>query len=67
MTDTTVVKDPVCGMDVKADAAAGRTEYRGEKYLFCGSHCKAKFDLDPAQYIGKSAKAAQGCCNVKSY
>ena len=66
MTTTTAVKDPVCGMDVETATAAGRTEYEGETYYFCGSNCKKKFDLDPEQYLGKSAGTAtndHGCCS----
>ena len=65
MKNTTAVKDLVCGMDVAADTAAGRTEYKGQTYYFCGSKCKEKFDLNPEQYLGKSAgtpKSGHGCC-----
>jgi YHS domain-containing protein len=65
MKDPTVVKDPVCGMDVKTAAAAGRTEHKGQTYYFCGSKCKEKFDASPEQYLGKSAgapKTGHGCC-----
>ncbi len=37
MKSTTVVKDPVCGMDIEAATAAGRTEHKGQTYFFCGS------------------------------
>jgi YHS domain-containing protein len=65
MANTTAVKDLVCGMDVEAATAAGRTEYKGQTYYFCGSKCKEKFDLSPEQYLGKSAgtpKSGHGCC-----
>ena len=48
MANTTAVKDLVCGMDVEAATAAGRTEYKGQTYYFCSSKCKKKFDLTPA-------------------
>jgi P-type Cu+ transporter len=63
---TTTVKDPVCGMDIEAAAAAGRTEYKGQTYYFCGSQCKEKFDLEPQRYLGKSSgtpKSEHGCCS----
>jgi P-type Cu+ transporter len=66
MNTTTAAKDPVCGMDVEAATAAGRTEYKGKTYYFCGSKCKEKFDLTPEQYLGKSAgtaKSGHGCCS----
>src|ERR1700685_2104452 len=55
MNNTTAVKDPVCGMDIETATAAGRTEREGQTYYFCGLKCKEKFDLNPQQYIGKSA------------
>jgi Cu+-exporting ATPase len=66
MKSTTVVKDPVCGMDIEAATAAGRTEHKGQMYYFCGSKCKEQFDLTPEQYVGKSAgtpKSGQSCCS----
>lgn len=66
MTIATVVKDPVCGMDIEAAAAAGRTSYKGQMYYFCGAACKEKFDLKPEQYLGKAAgapKSGHGCCS----
>jgi Cu+-exporting ATPase len=65
MSSTTVVKDPVCGMDVETASAAGHTEHAGQTYYFCGSKCKEKFDRNPAQYLDKSAekpKCGHGCC-----
>jgi YHS domain-containing protein len=55
MKSATTVKDPVCGMDIETATAAGRTEHNGQTYYFCGSKCKEKFDLNPEQYVGKSA------------
>ena len=66
MNTTTAVKDPVCGMDVEAATAAGRTQHKGQTYYFCSSNCKAKFDINPEQYLGKSAgtaKSDHGCCS----
>ena len=66
MNTTTAVKDLVCGMDIETDSAAGRTEYKGQTYYFCGSNCKEKFDGNPEQYLGKSAETAtngHGCCS----
>ena len=65
MTSTTAVKDPVCGMDIETATAAGKTEFKGETYYFCGSKCKEKFDLKPEQYTGKAAgapKSGDSCC-----
>ncbi len=42
--------DPICGMEVAEDSAAGRYEYGGRTYLFCGLHCLEKFKTDPEKY-----------------
>jgi len=65
MSSTTVVKDPVCGMDIEISTAVGHTEHAGQTYYFCGSKCKGKFDHGPDQYVGKSTaaqKTGRGCC-----
>ncbi|HJT70279.1 MAG TPA: YHS domain-containing protein [Terriglobales bacterium] len=46
-------KDPVCGMQVDPQNAAGQSEYEGKTYYFCSAGCKKKFDANPAQYVGK--------------
>jgi Cu+-exporting ATPase len=45
--------DPVCGMKVNPERAAGRSEYMGKTYYFCNLNCKREFDADPEKYIGK--------------
>ncbi|MBI4483040.1 MAG: heavy metal translocating P-type ATPase [Acidobacteria bacterium] len=45
------VKDPVCGMDVNPDAAAGSYQHGGQTYLFCNPHCLARFRSDPGRYL----------------
>ncbi len=44
------VKDPVCGMEIDPEHAAGKTEYQGKTYYFCSSGCKTTFEKDPAKY-----------------
>jgi len=43
--------DPVCGMNVEVGKAA-KTEYGGETYYFCCSHCQQAFEDSPEEYIG---------------
>ncbi len=50
-------KDPVCGMDVDAAKAAGKSEYKGKTYYLCSKSCKEKFDKNPEQYVGKQQVA----------
>jgi YHS domain-containing protein len=45
--------DPICGMQVDRNEAAGRSEYQGRSYYFCSKGCKRTFDQNPAQYAGK--------------
>lgn len=49
------VKDPVCGMDVDPEAAAGSYEYEGKMYFFCNPHCLKKFQAEPAKYLTDSS------------
>jgi len=65
MSSTTVVKDPVCGMDIEPANASGKTEHAGQTYYFCGARCKDNFDRNPAQFVDKPAaapKSGHGCC-----
>ncbi len=54
---TTDHLDPVCGMTVDPDHAAGSSTYRGQTIYFCGLHCKKKFDANPAAYGGDAQPA----------
>ena len=48
--------DPVCGMQVDPQKAAGRSDYQGKTYYFCCSACKPMFDKNPEKYL-KAASA----------
>ncbi len=43
-------RDPVCGMAVQPERAAGSFVYEGKTYYFCSEGCLAKFREDPAHY-----------------
>jgi P-type Cu+ transporter len=43
--------DPVCGMTVEPETAAGQSEYGGQTYYFCSPGCKDSFDADPEKYL----------------
>ena len=47
-----MVTDPVCGMSVNPDRAAGSFEYDGNTFYFCSEHCRQKFEDAPDRYIG---------------
>jgi YHS domain-containing protein len=46
-----MAKDPVCGMTVDEQSAAGTSEYQGQTYYFCSNGCKAAFDKEPEKYV----------------
>ena len=39
--------DPICGMQVDPNKAAGTSEYQGKTYYFCNPSCKRKFETNP--------------------
>ena len=52
------VIDPVCGMKVEPEKAAAKTVYQGKTYHFCSTKCHAKFESNPATYLGKDREAS---------
>ncbi len=46
-----VVKDPVCGMEVDPATATHRATYRGATHSFCSAGCQAKFEANPSAYV----------------
>ncbi|OGW36205.1 MAG: copper-translocating P-type ATPase [Nitrospirae bacterium GWD2_57_9] len=44
-------KDPVCGMVIESESAAGTAVYRDRTYHFCSSSCREKFEKDPERYV----------------
>jgi Cu+-exporting ATPase len=45
------VLDPVCGMTVQPETAAGSHVHEGKTYYFCATSCLTKFKNDPAHYL----------------
>src|SRR6185312_2865359 len=43
--------DPICGMKVQPDRAAGTSVHGGRQYYFCSKGCQQKFEADPAKYL----------------
>jgi Cu+-exporting ATPase len=52
------VIDPVCGMTVRPESAAGSHVHGGKTYYFCSSSCLTKFRDDPARYLTSPAQRA---------
>ena len=47
------VVDPVCGMTISPDRAAGKTEYAGQtSYDFCATRCLERFRAEPERFVG---------------
>ena len=51
--------DPVCGMTVDPDRAAGSFEYKGKTYYFCSTHCLHRFRENPESFLNKTPMAPQ--------
>jgi Cu+-exporting ATPase len=52
LAETSVkVVDPVCGMKILPEKAAGKQEYEGQTYYFCGQSCLDKFKANPASFL----------------
>ena len=50
MNDTSVLRDPVCGMTVKP-TSPHVADHDGQRFYFCGASCRTKFVNDPAKYL----------------
>ena len=45
--------DPICGMTVEPETAAGRYDYHGTTYYFCAVSCLERFREDPERALSK--------------
>ena len=52
--------DPVCGMKVDPDNAAGSFEYQGKTYYFCSTHCLHRFRENPESFLNPVPQAPIG-------
>jgi len=52
------VVDPVCGMTITPEDAAGHADFRGRTYYFCAESCLERFRADPEQFVGVGRPAA---------
>jgi len=53
-TSAQTAKDPVCGMTVDPQKAAGSFEYGGQTYFFCSLGCVEKCRTDPERFLTAS-------------
>lgn len=47
------VKDPVCGMTIDREDAAGTTIFEEHEIYFCSDQCRREFEADPAHYYDR--------------
>jgi Cu+-exporting ATPase len=52
--------DPVCGMTVDPNNAAGSFEYQGKTYYFCSTHCVHRFRKNPESFLNKAPQQIIG-------
>src|SRR5512143_3427433 len=57
-----MASDPVCGMVVDQETAAGSAEYQGKHYYFCSTACLHKFQAAPQNYAPPAAQSAVYTC-----
>ena len=50
--------DPVCGMSVNPESAAGKYDFDGKAYYFCSTGCLGKFKNDPESFLKPQTKTA---------
>ena len=60
------VVDPVCGMKIASEKAAGEQEYGGHTYYFCGRSCLDKFKADPTNFVTPKTKQAPALPDAKA-
>ena len=61
LQETTVVRDPVCGMTVDPSAGKPRHVHAGHTYHFCSEGCRARFAAAPEDYV----EATDPVCGMK--
>ncbi|HET6978485.1 MAG TPA: heavy metal translocating P-type ATPase [Pyrinomonadaceae bacterium] len=54
------VLDPVCGMTVDPENAAGSFAYQGKTYYFCSTHCLHRFRENPESFLNPAPQQPIG-------
>ena len=47
--------DPICGMTVEPETAAGSYEHNGQMYYFCAASCLERFQAEPEKTLAKAS------------
>ena len=48
-----MIKDLVCGMEIKQESAKEKIDHEGGAYYFCSTVCKTQFEKNPDNYLKK--------------
>ena len=59
MSEKTVLRDPVCGMELPESAPLS-ADHAGITYKFCSTGCKEQFEADPDGCLGAKAPSKAG-------
>lgn len=54
-TPSSLVRDVVCGMTIKAADAAATSHVHNITFYFCSTQCQRRFDADPGQFVPELA------------
>lgn len=49
-----IARDPVCGMLIDENHAAGESRYESEVYFFCSPGCLKVFNISPDKYLSNT-------------
>lgn len=60
-------KDPVCGMTVEPENAAGSAEYQGQPFFFCSRSCHDKFVASPEAYASPATESTCDSCKTTGH
>lgn len=52
-------RDPVCGMQIDPDRAAGFRQVAGQAFYLCSATCLERFDSDPTRYMQGATPRAE--------
>lgn len=63
---TARVKDPVCGMMVDPQKAAGKVEHAGKTYHFCSARCVERFSKVPEKFLAAPGTAGMETAPLKT-
>jgi putative ABC transport system ATP-binding protein len=55
--DFATAADPVCGMEIILERAAGHRDASGGRLYFCSQVCLDKYDADPDRFASPSARS----------